>query len=675
MQSVNLYEKRNEQYKVAYDTQIQALKKIRDESRRQSGPYASYFKQTAELLQKVNILVDHLDHDDRTRMSLESLQDENAERFKELQPDKYGSSLANPQVCVDLYGKAAGQFLSYIYAKGRDCFGYAYDNKLFRISSVFDLFIKAYETLGNHDIEALRGVVREFAKDDIVYGSETFAKETFGAQNLRLTKIVMESDLSSPNYLFDYGIYITEHELKTHAFMKAYSDEKIEVLAQTIVKAYIDGFRRDNKDISLRHNVRLVAVAGQEKLTRRIIEVLKDNNLNGFVAEMTATDLNKQYGYDHKFDMALYIDQEMTDFYKAQRKEAAEAEKESLHDYSGILYIEKFGEEPFSPKSNDARVTLKEDQQPLYQDILNALRLTVEEYIPEKERSFNIVAFPTPEIGDQFEAIFEDTARINMLNSDDYEKVQKVIIDALDQGDKVHVLGKEDNATDIYVALQKLEDPAKQTNFVNCVADVNIPVGEVFTSPVLKGTNGLLHLKKVYLDGFNYHDLKLTFKDGYVSEYTCGNFEDEEASKKYIKENLLFPHDTLPLGEFAIGTNTLAYVIAEKYNITDKLPILIVEKMGPHFAVGDTCFSFAEDTPVFNEIDGKEIIARDNEHSIKRKEDMSKAYTNCHTDITLPYDGLAKIAVYSGDDEKATIIKDGRFVLEGTDMLNEPFKK
>ena len=29
------------------------------------------------------------------------------------------------------------------------------------------------------------------------------------------------------------------------------------------------------------------------------------------------------------------------------------------------------------------------------------------------------------------------------------------------------------------------------------------------------------------------------------------------------------PHETLLLGEFAIGTNTLAYVIAEKYDIRD----------------------------------------------------------------------------------------------------------
>ena len=35
------------------------------------------------------------------------------------------------------------------------------------------------------------------------------------------------------------------------------------------------------------------------------------------------------------------------------------------------------------------------------------------------------------------------------------------------------------------------------------------------------------------------------------------------------------------MGEFAIGTNTTAYVMAKTYDILYQLPILIVEKMGP----------------------------------------------------------------------------------------------
>lgn len=155
------------------------------------------------------------------------------------------------------------------------------------------------------------------------------------------------------------------------------------------------------------------------------------------------------------------------------------------------------------------------------------------------------------------------------------------------------------------------------------MADVNIPVGEVFTSPVLEGTNGVLHVSKVYLNELQYRDLEITFSNGMVSEYNCANFERELENKAYIHDNVLYKHPTLPLGEFAIGTNTTAYVTAKKYGIEDKMPILIAEKMGPHFAVGDTCYSWCEDIKVYNP-NGKEIIARDNSVSIRRKEDVSK---------------------------------------------------
>ncbi|MFQ8842292.1 MAG: hypothetical protein ACLR8P_16710 [Clostridium fessum] len=39
------------------------------------------------------------------------------------------------------------------------------------------------------------------------------------------------------------------------------------------------------------------------------------------------------------------------------------------------------------------------------------------------------------------------------------------------------------------------------------MADVNIPVGEVFTSPQLAGTNGLLHVGSVYIGEFQFRDL------------------------------------------------------------------------------------------------------------------------------------------------------------------------
>ena len=347
--------------------------------------------------------------------------------------------------------------------------------------------------------------------------------------------------------------------------------------------------------------------------------------------------------------------------------------KDLARRHAGPACMETFGEEPFTPVSKSEAVKLNDKQKEISLEYDSKSSQIVNSYIPGDERSFTIVAYPVPEIGDQYEEIFDEIIKINTLDAKVYEKVQQTIIDALDQGTSVHILGNNGNHTDLRVQLYKLKDPKKETIFENCVADVNIPVGEVFTSPVLEGTNGVLHVSQVYLNELLYKDLEVTFSNGMVADYSCKNFEHELENKEYFLDNVLYRHPTLPLGEFAIGTNTIAYVAAKKYNIADKMPILIAEKMGPHFAVGDTCYSWAEDIKVYNP-NGKEIVARDNSVSIQRKEDVSAAYFHCHTDITIPYEELKSITVECADGKEIEIIRDGIFVLPGTEILNEPLK-
>ena len=56
-----------------------------------------------------------------------------------------------------------------------------------------------------------------------------------------------------------------------------------------------------------------------------------------------------------------------------------------------------------------------------------------------------------------------------------------------------------------------------------------------------------------------------------------------------------------------------------------------------------------------------------------RFEDESSAYFNCHTDITIPYDELGSITAVREDGTKQELILNGRFVLSGTEMLNDAF--
>jgi leucyl aminopeptidase (aminopeptidase T) len=370
--------------------------------------------------------------------------------------------------------------------------------------------------------------------------------------------------------------------------------------------------------------------------------------------------------------MAIFLDKKLVNRKLEVLKLAYEEVNDKAAKYAGPAVIEVYGEVPFNPVIKKEALSLSPGQQKLMAEYNGLSADIVDKYIHGEERSFTIIAFPVPDIGEKFQEIFDETVKLNTLDYTTYERIQATIIATLNKAQYVEIKGMNGNKTDLRVELYKLKNPDKETIFENCVADVNIPVGEVFTSPVLEGTNGKLHVSRVFLNELEYKNIEIDFKDGMISSYTCTNFDSEEKNKAYIKENVLYNHETLPMGEFAIGTNTTAYMTAKKYDIENLFPILIAEKTGPHFAVGDTCYSRCEDVAVYNE-DGKEIVARDNSVSILRKTDPAKAYFACHTDITIPYDELGSIIAYGENGEGYDIIINGRFVLEGTQELNMAF--
>ncbi|WP_240840766.1 aminopeptidase [Acidaminobacter sp. JC074] len=602
----------------------------------------------------------------------ETLRAHNKSLYLELLEENYKNSYANPDYAVSIFGPDKGKFITGLYTDFRNCIQKAYKHDTNGLGSYVSLYEEISDKLSSGSLDELVEIYRSFKLSRLHSEFTNQVKTQSDPVKSFATQVISSSDLTDLRYLFKFGLYITDNEIKTAEFLSTYDSDELKKLMVMTAKAYVKGFETDGKDVTLRNNVQIKYNVGQERMIQVLIEAFKDENLTGFYGGLISTPANKQYQYDHRFDDGIYLNETFAEKNIQTVSKVLEEQKDITYDYSGIMYFDKFGETPFSPASKSSSIQYSDVQNKLSQEMRNKNRSKSDEYYKGTETSFCIIAFPVPEIGQNFEEIYADTCKINQLSSEEYLPIQQHIIDALDKSDYVHIKGIQGNETDIKVMHKKLSSPEKESNYYNCGADVNIPVGEVFTSPVLKGTNGMLHLDVVFLDELKYVDLKLTFQDGYVKDYSCKNFASEEENKKYIEENLLFPHKTLPLGEFAIGTNTLAYVIAEKYDIVDILPILIVEKMGPHFAIGDTCYTYAEDIDVYNP-DGKCIVARDNEKSILRKEDLSKAYTNVHTDITLPYDSIGHITGMTESGEKYEIIKNGRFVLAGTEKLNEPF--
>ncbi len=659
--------------------------------------FEKYFAKAAEFLMRIEETRNFLLEGGLERASLEELLTRNHALYEDILPENYETSYANPAYAVWQLGEAFGPMLSFLCYEMRSMIGFTFEGDLFELVIRMELFLEIYaafiyEWQENNrlpEAESIRLIIYWFVSDYADVAAEKRTVDLVTARHTFASDIIMQSDLSDPRYLFAYGEYVGDNELIMAKFMASLPQDTINIMADTYTEGYRMGFVLGNKDLSKKKIVDIRYRLGFERMIRRAIENFEKLGLKPaifrnpysvlynpsiFKTGFYGGEPNRQYEFDHKDDRALFLDKNFVNRKLEVSHTAFEKYKEAAREYAGPAVVETFGEKSFDPVNKPDSIKMTGEQNALWVEYRSLAGEQQRKYILEEERSFTIIAFPIPEIGENFPELFQETIRINTLDYKLYQNIQQTMIDVLDKAKYCEVKGLGDNRTELRIALYRLKDSRRETIFENCVADVNIPVGEVFTSPVLKGTNGILHVKHVFLNGLEYHNLAITFEDGMIVDYTCDNFNEEEENRRFIKENILFRHDTLPLGEFAIGTNTTAYVTAKKYGVEAKLPILIAEKMGPHFAVGDTCYSHSEEVKVYNP-DGKEIVAKDNEVSRRKNDGQATAYFNCHTDITIPYDELGELAAVCENGTRIPIIIEGRFVLPGTEELNKAFEK
>lgn len=674
--------------KLRYELAISRIREMMDEETVEEK-FRDYFRTVGKFILLIDETNRKLKDGSFEKYSMEELKAWNTKLYEDILADTYNISYGNPAYAVEKLGAEYGSVLSALYAEIRGAISYVYEQNVEYLDILFELFIEVYNQFeGEPSIKNIKDTIYWYASDycDVFVADRIIdqvdANRSFAAD------IIRQSDLTDLRYLYSFGEYISDSELRTARHLLELDESVIVKMADVYTEGYRIGFVNTGKDLSKKKTVNIRYVLGFERVVKKAIENFEKMGLSPVIYRSGVSMLtkrqhlkigyygaiaNKQYEYDHRDDQALFLDKKFVERKLEVMQTTYERCKDLASVFAGPACIEMFGEEPFVPEVKEEVLTLSEKQRELSVSFDSRQSQMVNNYIPGDERSFTIIAYPVPEIGDKYEEIFDEIIQINTLDAKVYEKVQQTLIDALDQGTCVRILGGNGNHTDLTIQLHPLKDREKETIFENCVADVNIPVGEVFTSPVLEGTNGVLHVSKVYLNELQYQDLEITFANGMIADYNCKNFERELENKEYIQEHVLHRHATLPLGEFAIGTNTTAYVAAKKYGIEDKMPILIAEKMGPHFAVGDTCYSWSEDIQVYNP-NGKEIIARDNSVSILRKKDVSKAYYHCHTDITIPYEELKSITVITKDGKEILLIENGEFVLSGTEILNEPLK-
>lgn len=125
----------------------------------------------------------------------------------------------------------------------------------------------------------------------------------------------------------------------------------------------------------------------------------------------------------------------------------------------------------------------------------------------------------------------------------DYNKMEedlKPLKELMEKTDKVRIVAKN---TDISFSIKGL--PA-----IICAGEANIPDGEVFTAPVKDSVNGTItyNTPSPY-NGYVFHDVSLTFKDGKIIECHAKEHEDK------LEEIFNTDEGSRYVGEFSFGLN------------------------------------------------------------------------------------------------------------------------
>ncbi|MBC8477941.1 hypothetical protein H8D51_00190, partial [bacterium] len=433
------YRSENESVTENYRESLEAIRTICQET---SGSnhngkmeYRRFFHAIGTHILQMAKLEERLTEDYFNTTPLAELQSENQPLYSELYPANYQRSYADPRHCVTLFGERFGPLLATVYQRFRQLIPFAFQHEQFHMVEWNRLFIAAWEYVSQQKIQyaELRDLLTVVLRDHSVERQLRQLRQRHDPLWQPWHDIVTGCKLEELRYLFRYGTPITENELRTARFLLEYPPDKLRGLAEQIATAFLTGFVSDNKKRGERNIVTVAFEAGQEPLLRFLLDALRQRDLQPIVMHPGFTPVNRQYYYDHRNQLALWMSEEGIRESEECYASACEQQAELLQRFAGSIYLDVFGEPPFSPEVKKECPEFSGEQRKLISEHHYRRSQISERYKPRESTSFCMIAFPSPLIGPRYEDIFTDIMRVNMLDTVEYEQIQQKIIDNLDQ--------------------------------------------------------------------------------------------------------------------------------------------------------------------------------------------------------------------------------------------------
>lgn len=270
-----LLKEENESVAERYGLAMERIITFLNGDTRMKEPYYDYFYKTADFLKMVDTLKNHVDTEDMKGNSFEEMRKYNHTLYSDILNENgaYEKSYANPAYAVKKLGREYGQMLCFLYTKLRGGIIYAVEQRLLDMTIYTELFVEVlclFED-GIPEIKELKAVLYYFVSDYADHTIDYRTREMLDPSLDFAVSIIMNSDLTDLRYLFQYGEYITENEIRLADFLNHLPEEEIEAMAYTYTHGYEEGFRIAGIDLGKKRTVNIRYAIGQERIDRKSV--------------------------------------------------------------------------------------------------------------------------------------------------------------------------------------------------------------------------------------------------------------------------------------------------------------------------------------------------------------------------------------------------------------------
>lgn len=354
-----------------YELTIERIMRITSEETVKE-PYRNFFCHVANFLLRIHDVKESLQEEARNKMQKEHLDAEMNMLYQDVLPEYYETSYANPAYAVKCLGKELGPFLSAFYAELRGEISYVYSGHDDYITILNELFVEIYNRFEGEELPAadsLKEVFYWYASDYCdVFAADKVREELDPCLSEATVRIITESNLSDPRYLYRYGEYISDREWERAVYLNELAEEEIEASAESVLNAVQD-------DIKAGSTVGIQLVPGMERIVRRIIQNLQARNVNVMIKRSAVSVITRngsetntfsQYEYDHRNDIGLFLGKRFIERKVEVMRTTYEQNREMAENFVGVLVMKDEDVEGVVLKEKAEAIHLNEKQEELW---------------------------------------------------------------------------------------------------------------------------------------------------------------------------------------------------------------------------------------------------------------------------------------------------------------------